>query len=83
MKKTQNKIISFAKVLINAYFPVFLFSLICKFYEGGYGTMEELLEMITWSQLGIHDKPVSLIVSLTPKFCYILTMHAQVVKLKY
>ncbi|KAB1227767.1 putative cytokinin riboside 5'-monophosphate phosphoribohydrolase LOGL1 [Morella rubra] len=24
---------------------------------GGYGTMEELLEMITWSQLGIHDKP--------------------------
>lgn len=27
---------------------------------GGYGTMEELLEMITWSQLGIHDKPVSI-----------------------
>ncbi|KAA8549667.1 hypothetical protein F0562_001315 [Nyssa sinensis] len=26
---------------------------------GGYGTMEELLEMITWSQLGIHEKPVS------------------------
>ncbi|XVE76727.1 hypothetical protein DITRI_Ditri13aG0004600 [Diplodiscus trichospermus] len=24
---------------------------------GGYGTMEELLEMITWSQLGIHEKP--------------------------
>uniref|UniRef100_A0A199UCI5 Cytokinin riboside 5'-monophosphate phosphoribohydrolase n=1 Tax=Manihot esculenta TaxID=3983 RepID=A0A199UCI5_MANES len=24
---------------------------------GGYGTLEELLEMITWSQLGIHDKP--------------------------
>ncbi|GFP96104.1 probable cytokinin riboside 5'-monophosphate phosphoribohydrolase logl1 [Phtheirospermum japonicum] len=29
---------------------------------GGYGTMEELLEMITWSQLGIHNKPVSLII---------------------
>jgi predicted Rossmann-fold nucleotide-binding protein len=28
--------------------------------SGGYGTMEELLEMITWSQLGIHDKPVSI-----------------------
>ncbi|VAH62668.1 unnamed protein product [Triticum turgidum subsp. durum] len=28
---------------------------------GGYGTMEELLEMITWSQLGIHDKPVGLL----------------------
>ncbi|XP_068641937.1 cytokinin riboside 5'-monophosphate phosphoribohydrolase LOG8-like [Aristolochia californica] len=28
---------------------------------GGYGTMEELLEMITWSQLGIHTKPVGLL----------------------
>ncbi|KAG8650127.1 hypothetical protein MANES_07G006800v8 [Manihot esculenta] len=24
---------------------------------GGYGTLEELLEIIAWSQLGIHDKP--------------------------
>ncbi|KAA8521271.1 hypothetical protein F0562_011892 [Nyssa sinensis] len=28
---------------------------------GGYGTMEELLEMITWSQLGIHKKQVGLL----------------------
>ncbi|OAY28970.1 cytokinin riboside 5'-monophosphate phosphoribohydrolase LOG1 [Manihot esculenta] len=28
---------------------------------GGYGTLEELLEMITCSQLGIHDKPVGLL----------------------
>ncbi|XP_010242268.1 PREDICTED: cytokinin riboside 5'-monophosphate phosphoribohydrolase LOG8-like [Nelumbo nucifera] len=28
---------------------------------GGYGTMEETLEMITWSQLGIHNKPVGLL----------------------
>lgn len=28
---------------------------------GGYGTMEEVLEMITWSQLGIHKKPVGLL----------------------
>ncbi|KAK9290846.1 hypothetical protein L1049_009024 [Liquidambar formosana] len=28
---------------------------------GGYGTMEELLEMVTWSQLGIHEKPVGLL----------------------
>ncbi len=26
---------------------------------GGYGTLEELLEITTWSQLGIHAKPVS------------------------
>jgi predicted Rossmann-fold nucleotide-binding protein len=26
---------------------------------GGYGTLEELLEVITYSQLGIHNKPVS------------------------
>ncbi len=25
---------------------------------GGFGTFEELLEMITWSQLGIHRKPI-------------------------
>ncbi|XVE56149.1 hypothetical protein DITRI_Ditri03aG0214300 [Diplodiscus trichospermus] len=28
---------------------------------GGYGTLEELLEVITWAQLGIHDKPVGLL----------------------
>jgi uncharacterized protein (TIGR00730 family) len=25
---------------------------------GGYGTLEEVMEVITWSQLGIHSKPV-------------------------
>jgi predicted Rossmann-fold nucleotide-binding protein len=28
------------------------------FTAGGYGTLEELLEVIAWAQLGIHDKPV-------------------------
>nr|XP_019707747.2 cytokinin riboside 5'-monophosphate phosphoribohydrolase LOG isoform X2 [Elaeis guineensis] len=28
---------------------------------GGYGTLEELLEVITWYQLGIHKKPVGLL----------------------
>ncbi|KAL5834092.1 hypothetical protein ACOSQ3_017766 [Xanthoceras sorbifolium] len=28
---------------------------------GGYGTMEELLEVITWSKLGIHDKPIGIL----------------------
>ncbi|ODQ81667.1 hypothetical protein BABINDRAFT_159928 [Babjeviella inositovora NRRL Y-12698] len=27
---------------------------------GGYGTLEELMEVVTWSQLGIHQKPVVL-----------------------
>jgi hypothetical protein len=28
---------------------------------GGYGTLEELLEMVTWAQLRLHSKPVILI----------------------
>lgn len=28
---------------------------------GGYGTLEELCEMLTWAQLGIHAKPVGLL----------------------
>lgn len=27
---------------------------------GGYGTLEELFEMITWAQLGLHQKPVGI-----------------------
>jgi hypothetical protein len=28
---------------------------------GGYGTLEELAEITTWSQLGIHSKPIALL----------------------
>lgn len=28
---------------------------------GGYGTLEELFEMVTWCQLGLHHKPVGLL----------------------
>lgn len=28
---------------------------------GGYGTMEELFEMLTWAQLSIHRKPIGLL----------------------
>lgn len=26
--------------------------------SGGYGTLEELMEMVTWNQLGIHDRGI-------------------------
>lgn len=26
--------------------------------SGGYGTLEELMEVVTWNQLGIHDKGI-------------------------
>ena len=31
---------------------------------GGYGTLEELLEAVTWAQLGLHSKPLILINTL-------------------
>jgi uncharacterized protein (TIGR00730 family) len=27
---------------------------------GGFGTLEETIEMLTWTQLGIHEKPIGL-----------------------
>ncbi|KAH0894578.1 hypothetical protein HID58_057007 [Brassica napus] len=38
----------------------------------GYGTLEELLEVITWAQLGIHDKPVGLL-NVDGYYDYLLT----------
>ncbi|MBD0776554.1 TIGR00730 family Rossman fold protein [Maribacter sp. ANRC-HE7] len=28
---------------------------------GGYGTLEELFEMITWAQIGLHQKPIGIL----------------------
>jgi len=38
--------------------PLFLLACIDA---GGFGTLEELLEMVTWSQLGIHEKAVAVL----------------------
>ena len=56
-------------ISINSFFLFYCFLLNYSFhlqirpsiYTGGYGTLEELLEVITWAQLGIHEKPVSTI----------------------
>ncbi|XP_052193731.1 cytokinin riboside 5'-monophosphate phosphoribohydrolase LOG5-like isoform X2 [Diospyros lotus] len=39
---------------------------------GGYGTLEELLEVISWAQLGIHEKPVGLL-NVDGYYDYLLT----------
>jgi uncharacterized protein (TIGR00730 family) len=31
---------------------------------GGYGTFEELFEMLTWAQIGLHEKPIGLLNTL-------------------
>ncbi|KAM6543558.1 hypothetical protein CsatB_008005 [Cannabis sativa] len=46
---------------------------------GGYGTLEELLEVITWAQLGIHDKPVGLL-NVEGYYDYLLTFIDQAVE---
>ncbi|RVX08375.1 Cytokinin riboside 5'-monophosphate phosphoribohydrolase LOG5 [Vitis vinifera] len=40
--------------------------------SGGYGTLEELLEVITWAQLGFHDKLVGLL-NVDGYYNYLLT----------
>ena len=43
---------------------------------GGCGTMEELLEMITWKQLGIHSQPI-VIVSVNEYYTHLLAQFQQ------
>jgi uncharacterized protein (TIGR00730 family) len=37
---------------------------------GGYGTLDELFETLTWAQIGVHEKPVGLLSTVTTiRFC--------------
>jgi len=43
---------------------------------GGYGTLDELCEILTWRQLGLHAKPVGLL-NVEGYFDGLLTLFAR------
>lgn len=60
-QKKKDMIFSIIQLIFFFFYSfLYLSTLRAKFCAGGYGTLEELLEVITWAQLGIHDKPVKI-----------------------
>ncbi len=51
-------------------------------FPGGFGTMEELIEMITWKQMGIHGKPI-VIANIDGYFNPLLQQFELAVQRKY
>jgi len=51
-------------------------------FPGGFGTLDQLLEMITWKQLGIHGKPV-VIANLGGYFNPLLQQFENAIRLGY
>lgn len=49
---------------------------------GGFGTLEELFEMITWAQLGLHHKPIG-ILNINGYFDDLLRMIQKMVSLHF
>jgi len=49
---------------------------------GGFGTFEEICEIITWSQLGLHDKPCGL-VNVEGYYDYLLKFFDNAVKERF
>jgi uncharacterized protein (TIGR00730 family) len=51
-------------------------------FPGGFGTMEEVIEMITWKQMGIHGKPI-VIANIGGYFDSLLKQFELAVQKKY
>ena len=51
-------------------------------FPGGFGTLDQVLEMITWKQLGIHGKPV-VIANLKGYFDPLLAQFENAIRLGY
>ena len=51
-------------------------------FPGGFGTMEEVIEMITWKQMGIHGKPI-VIANIDGYFNPLLQQFELAVQRKY
>ena len=51
-------------------------------FPGGFGTMEEVIEMITWKQMGIHGKPI-VIANIGGYFAPLLQQFELAVQKKY
>jgi uncharacterized protein (TIGR00730 family) len=51
-------------------------------FPGGFGTMEEVIEMITWKQMGIHGKPI-VIANIGGYFDPLLAQFELAVQKKY
>jgi hypothetical protein len=51
-------------------------------FPGGFGTMEEIIEMLTWKQLGIHGKPI-VIANIGGYFDPLLAQFEAAIRNKY
>jgi uncharacterized protein (TIGR00730 family) len=51
-------------------------------FPGGFGTMEEIIEMVTWKQLGIHGKPI-VVANIAGYFDPLLAQFEAAIRNKY
>jgi uncharacterized protein (TIGR00730 family) len=51
-------------------------------FPGGFGTLEEIIEMLTWKQLGIHGKPI-IFANISGYFAPVLAQFDLAIKKKF